>query len=630
MKLIPMPKQVNYKEGSFILNDETIILLDKQCDYQDFEAALALKEEIFANTGLKLSIVRTADVDVLNYIMMERRNKQSQSYKIEISEYGVRLIGDSSSGLFYATQTLRQIIRNKGAILPRILISDSPDYLVRGFYHDITRGKVPTLETLKDIVDKMAFYKLNQLQLYVEHTFAFRKYSEIWTGEDPITAEEIIILDEYCKSKHIELVPSLSTFGHLYHALTSESLKHLNELDVDKDEPFTWVNRQVHHTLDVSNSDSLKFVKDILDEFIPLFTSDKFNICCDETFDLGEGKNKELSEKVGKDRLYIDFLKEIMAYVKSHNKKIMFWGDIILKCPQYLSELPAEDVICLNWDYTPDVDGEAVRKIQASGIEQYVCPGVHGWNRVMNNIDIASRNIFRMAEFGMKYGAKGVLNTDWGDFGHVNLLSNSIPGMAFGAGVSWNLDSGKVFSTIYEAISYVEFGDKSGKLVETLKTLSDQTIMDWDRLVLWYYNKKKYCIDSYNYEQAYLPLMMDSTEEEILRNYNRIIELGQEINKVYTDINENHKQDLQEYIVSVRILGYLQAMLLIIKKYSFGQHINNLIFTPDQMAVKLEYWLAEYSGLWRQMNKESGLFRIKDFIIDLCKILRNFKHEGRE
>ena len=45
-----------------------------------------------------------------------------------------------------------------------------------------------------------------------------------------------------------------------------------------------------HHTLNVTNEDSIKLVGNMLEQFIPLFSSNKFNICCDETFDLGKRK----------------------------------------------------------------------------------------------------------------------------------------------------------------------------------------------------------------------------------------------------------------------------------------------------------------------------------------------------
>ena len=68
----------------------------------------------------------------------------------------------------------------------------------RGFYHDVTRGRVPKLSFLKKMADRMAYYKMNQLQLYIEHTFLFRDFSEIWRDDTPLTAEEIMELDHYC------------------------------------------------------------------------------------------------------------------------------------------------------------------------------------------------------------------------------------------------------------------------------------------------------------------------------------------------------------------------------------------------------------------------------------------------
>ena len=78
-----------------------------------------------------------------------------------------------------------------------------------------------------------------------------------------------------------------------YEALRSKTYNHLCELEGKADDPFSWVDRMRHHTLDVSNEESLDFVKSMIDQIMPLFRTKKFNICADETFDLGKGKNKE-------------------------------------------------------------------------------------------------------------------------------------------------------------------------------------------------------------------------------------------------------------------------------------------------------------------------------------------------
>ena len=63
-------------------------------------------------------------------------------------------------------------------------IMDAPDMPNRGYYFDQTRGRILKLEELKKIADRMSLYKLNQLQLYVEHTYLFRDFSEMWRRSD--------------------------------------------------------------------------------------------------------------------------------------------------------------------------------------------------------------------------------------------------------------------------------------------------------------------------------------------------------------------------------------------------------------------------------------------------------------
>lgn len=213
----------------------------------------------------------------------------------------------------------------------------------------MTRGRVPTLAELKALADRAAFYKLNQLQLYIQHTYLFEGLGEGWYGADPLTAEEIMALDEYCARRHIDLVPSVACFGHMYHILNTYTFRHLCEREAEVEEPFTWLNRMRHHTVDVSNPDSFELVKNILDQFVPLFRSQYCNITCDETFDLGNGKSRAYAEqKGGKSYIYLEFLNKIIRHVKEkHHRRPMFWSDILVKDPEFLQYID-KDVICLH------------------------------------------------------------------------------------------------------------------------------------------------------------------------------------------------------------------------------------------------------------------------------------------
>lgn len=616
MHLLPMPKEMILKEGSFTILPNTEIVLNASCNSTDLQAALELKKEIVDSLKIDINVNKSLKKEN-NSIYLRKTKGNSECYKLTVGKEGIEIEAADEAGLFYGVQTLRQIIRNNGACIPALVINDEPYFAFRGFYHDVTRGKVPTLETLKELADRAAFYKLNQIQLYVEHTFAFKNLTEVWMGADPLTAEEIILFDEYCKERHIELVPSLSTFGHLYMALRNKSFRHLCELEIE-DKPYSWYDRMAHHTLDVSNPESIEFVKNMLEEFIPLFSSDKFNICCDETFDLGEGKNKALADKVGKGQLYVDFLNKVIDIVKAQDKKVMFWGDIILHHPELFDQIP-KDVICLNWNYAADAVEINVEIMAKSGLQQYVCPGVGGWNMIMNSFESAFPNIKTMVNHGKKHKAVGVLNTDWGDYGHINLFGNSMPGMIYGAALSWNPDYDEEFSKVDESISFLEYGDKTESLVGILREISRQQTVNHGEIVWWKDNKfQGFPEISEEKKKEYFT----ADNEKIIKAHDRALELSEELINVSKGVSSLRTIDIEEFYVSARGVALLNALTLVIRKYDFGREESAVIYSPKEMASLLEKWIADYSKVWRARNKESELYRIRDFYMDICDYLK--------
>ena len=102
----------------------------------------------------------------------------------------------------------------------------------------------------------------------------------------------------------IDLVPSLASFGHLYKLLCTKSYAHLCELEGSASAPFSFYDRQAHHTLDITNPESLSLAKHILSEYMQLFSSKYFNLCADETFDLGKGASRALARKKGTTVIY--------------------------------------------------------------------------------------------------------------------------------------------------------------------------------------------------------------------------------------------------------------------------------------------------------------------------------------
>jgi hypothetical protein len=279
-------------------------------------------------------------------------------------------------------------------------------------------------------------------------------------------------LDARCRQLGIELVPNQNSFGHLRYWLEYPPLSKLAEVS----EPYEGADGtflRYPSTLAPMHPGTIPFLRELYDELLPCFTSSHFNVGCDETWDLGRGQSRKVAAQKGKGRLYVDFLKTIHHEVSARDKQMMFWGDIILHHPELLKELP-QDVIALNWGYDADhpFDREA-GMFARSKLPFYVCPGTSTWMTLIGKHDNAFANLRAAAEAGQKHGARGYLNTDWGDGGHPQPLAVSYLPYLFGAALSWtgareeNLSRSLLLSVLSRDI----FGDPTRHAAEAALTL---------------------------------------------------------------------------------------------------------------------------------------------------------------
>ncbi|HZL12952.1 MAG TPA: family 20 glycosylhydrolase, partial [Verrucomicrobiae bacterium] len=237
-------------------------------------------------------------------------------------------------------------------------------------------------------------------------------------------------------------------------------------------------------TLAPNHPGTLPFLRGLYDELLPNFSSQFFNVGCDETWDLGRGQSKKLCEAKGKGKVYLDFLKKIHREVSARGKRMMFWGDIILKYPKLIPELArssrcesapfdqsglmsaATNIVALNWGYEANHPFEKESaKFAKAKIPFYVCPGTSTWQTLIGKHDNALANLRAAAKAGKKFGALGFLNTDWGDGGHPQPLAVSWPMFLAGASLAWNsknFDERKLIPVLSRDV----FEDPTGKVAE--------------------------------------------------------------------------------------------------------------------------------------------------------------------
>ncbi len=625
MYLLPQPAKIQEQEGTFCLRYDTAIVIDTSVSADDnvliYEYAKILQDEVKSATGFFPAIRREEGSEEKNIILLQMAEAAEPADTVTLEEgYSLHVLPDriaisahAPAGLLYGVQTLRQMFRQACAVLPCIQIEDAPKIPDRGLSYDVTRGRVPTLEELKRQVDICSFYKMNQLQLYVEHSYLFREFSEVWRNNTPLTAEDILELDAYCRKLHIELVPSLASFGHLYEVLRTKTYAHLCELEHSDSGAYSLVGRMAHHTVDVSNEESFTMVAGRIREFMGLFSSRYFNICGDETFDLCKGRSKKLGEEKGVKRVYLDFLKKLCNFVVEAGRIPMYWGDVLIEKPELLPEMP-ENAICLNWEYWPNVTEKNVKILSDAGVKNlYLCPGVQSWNHLINKYSDAYQNIFLMSRNAHKYHAKGFLNTEWGDLGHVAHPEFSTIAQIYGAAFSWS-DKPMEEEEINRAISVLQYGDTAGELVSLLRNLANTESVNW-----WYAVQYKEDREGKltNPKDMGLTRIIfagpdDTAGDEKIEEYlKRNREL---VNKLYgklSAVRQERREDVCAYI----LMGEGQILLTLTGKALYDHSRGRKTDTDaGALAVRLENWLMEYKKLWRTASKESELFRIVDVI----------------
>ncbi len=466
---IPQPRRVTVEAGGFPLDAATRLIISPQASPATRFAAQQLAEAITIVTALQPSVEEDSVVPPLALVVVGAGGEPadvatgapsevsaSESYRLVVGPHGARLVGGGEAGLFYAVQTLVQALRTCGRNLPGLRVEDSPVLAQRGVMLDVSRGRTPTLDSLKRLAARLAYFKINQLQLYTEHTFLFSPRRDLGEAVGALTADEMRELDTFCRERHIELVPNLQSFGHQRALLSLPAYQHLDETG------WRW-------TLSPAREETYTLLAEMYDEMLPAFSSSQFNIDCDETWDYGLGQSKALADAQGKGRVYLDHILRLRDLAARHGKTLQMWADIILDHPELLPAIP-DDILLLDWRYEDLPAYPTVEAIARTGRRFMVCPGTSSWNTLFPRLDNAIGNIRGYTRAGVAHDAVGMLNTDWGDYGHYQQPSGSVYPFVFGAETAWTGGATEV-EDFDRKVGPLVFGDRSGQVVAALRAL---------------------------------------------------------------------------------------------------------------------------------------------------------------
>lgn len=326
----------------------------------------------------------------------------SQAYSICVRDFGIDVVASDPSGLFYACATLVNIldlamsrIDDPAAPLavPTLSLSDWPSIQRRGLYLDVSRKRVPTIATLKNLVSFLSRHlKLNQLHLNVTANFDRLKGL---SREAMFHHEDILELNQWCKQHFVDFIPVLaqsafmdakSEIGDARAAAPNGSAHDMSQLD-----PF-------------NNSES----EMLFDEFLPLFDSEQVN--------LGNTNDSNASG-------IPDFarLRALLWSLRSRGKKTLhLFGNQLAKAledyklaPSILPELPAHMMTILEAnDDRQDALDQACLRMRRHGLPFFTCSSSCLEESMTGRLSSCLMQIEQAILAATSQGAAGVLMKD--------------------------------------------------------------------------------------------------------------------------------------------------------------------------------------------------------------------------
>jgi hypothetical protein len=330
---------------------------------------------------------------------------------------------------------------------------------------DVSRDRVPTNDTLRWLVDRLAELRYNHLELYMEHTYAYADHTEVWAHASPLTTDDLRWLDGLCAERGIELVANQNTFGHMERWLRHDTYRSRAECPDGAVSPFS--GRPMPPATLAPTPENAAFALDLVRELAAAVSSKAVNIGADEPFELGQGASAADVAERGRATVYLEHLDRLLRPLVAEGHHVLFWGDVLRRHPDLVAQLPREGATAVVWNYeAPSADpgplgalgpellatlglpddhhlgfAAHVRSFVETGYPFWVAAGTSTWNTLLGRWSNARANLLDAALVGRDNGAGGYLVTDWGDNGHLQPLVVSLLPLVYGAGVAWCADA---------------------------------------------------------------------------------------------------------------------------------------------------------------------------------------------
>lgn len=364
VSILPAPTELEVVDGSFTINNKTVIYTDFQDESIDFVVAELRRKASLVNIN---KIKRVQYYPLKNCIIIKQNNDPNkESYKLEISSKNIIIYAPTPQGAFYAIQSLFQLFPWKSLkakdvtsiSIPCINVTDKPHFTYRGVHLDVCRHFY-TVDEVKKVIDIAALHKLNKFHWHLTEDQGWRieikKYpllTEIGSRRDDsqmagyssrskmegvpygpffYTQDQIRDVVEYAQERFITVIPEIEIPGHSVAALAAYPW-----LGCRGDQYKVWTHWGISKEVACPGKETtFTFWEDVLSEVMALFPSEFIHIGGDEC-PRDEWKKCPHCQKRIKDegleneaqlQSYIN--RRIETFLALHNRKMIGWDEIL-------------------------------------------------------------------------------------------------------------------------------------------------------------------------------------------------------------------------------------------------------------------------------------------------------------
>ncbi|MBG7613103.1 beta-N-acetylhexosaminidase [Polaribacter sp. BAL334] len=360
--IIPKPNEISFRKETFQIDENSVIFSDKK----SHKSAVLLQKYFENSFDISLKIIEKS-IDKKNSIQFLIDEKiAEEGYTLTISNGIIHIEASTEKGWFYGIQTLIQICdynafytkESKSLKLKEVTINDAPRFKWRAFMLDEARYFKGTAQ-VKLLLDEMAHLKMNVFHWHLTDDQGWRieikKYplltqigskrkstqigplqwdSPIQSGEIHegfYTQEDIKEIIEYANERHITIVPEIEMPGHSSAAIASYTWLGTSKNEIEVPTKFG-VGTDVY---DVSDPKVYQFLTDVLEEIMALFPSNVIHIGGDEVKYNHWKSSKSVNDYMKKNNLktpadlQVYFTNSISNFIKSKNKRMMGWNEIL-------------------------------------------------------------------------------------------------------------------------------------------------------------------------------------------------------------------------------------------------------------------------------------------------------------